>query len=243
MSKAEKAVDTARAIAALFGSGLPRSVGGTVRGVLNRVVPASEDLVRSNLVRDIPEMVSRTLGGGQSYDPVAGRFIETVYGDLPRSQQDIGYIMAPQPELPSARTNIVGLSDPEKEAVTMEAFSRIAQDPEVIERLRRGELLGSWVNTAGTDVVVDPSRRYFTKGGSIAAGKRSIQEAGFSPRTASYPVFEVDPVTNTIVLDPVTGMPKITPEAVAALRNYRIAQTAALGTMAGGTAGVLDQGE
>jgi hypothetical protein len=227
----------------LFSPGTYRAVGGTVRGALSRIAPAAEEVVQSNIARDMPEIVSRTLAGGQSYDPVAGRFIETLYGDLPRRQQDAGYIMAPEVELPGARTAIEGLDDADREQAAFEAFARIAQDPEVVSRLQRGELLGSWVNDAETELVIDPSRRYFTKGGSIAAGKRSVQEAGFAPRSGSYQVFELDPVTKKIAIDPVTGMPKLTPEAEASLRNYRRAQIAALGTMAGGTAGVLNQGE
>lgn len=235
---------TLLALEELLSPGGRRAVSGTVRGILSRIAPASENVVRANLAQDMSEIVKRTRGGGMTYDPLSRQFVKTLYDGGPQELQDTGYLMAPRPELPGARSNIAGMDDAALKAATQAAFARIANDPVVLARLRRGELLGSWMTNAKDQLVIDPSRRYLTRGGSLVAGRRSAQEAGFSPREGAYNVFQKDPVSGKILRDPVTGQPMLTPEAEEAISRYRMAQAIVIGALAGGgTAGVLSVGD
>jgi hypothetical protein len=172
---------------------------------------------------NLPEIASRSAAGGQTFNPRTGEFIETMYSDLPAAAQDAGYVMAPRAELPGARAYLpdMPLSPDDIEALQAELVRErvleLMDNPQMLEDLQRGGMLGSWAS--GPAVVVDPSRQYLSRAASIRAGRASGQEAGFAPRYGEYPV---------------TG-----PEADAVLRrrNARVA-AAALAAMAGG-AGVL----
>lgn len=193
------------------------SVGGrntvtdVVFGKLKNIIPASENLIKTNISRDLYEIIKRTQKGGQSYNPRTGRFIRTLYDtSIPVSAQDAGYIMAPAKELSGAR---VSFDINNKDAVIAQAVKEMANDPRVLKRLRRGELLGTWVDN--NEVITDPSRQYLTKGGSLVAGRKSMQQAGFSPRYDQYDVFTHDPVTGKLVM---------TPEALNTIKRYRTSQ-------------------
>jgi hypothetical protein len=200
-----------------------RTVSRTFRSALARLSPEEEAVILGNIQANLPEIASRSAAGGQTFNPRTGEFVETMYGNLPSAAQDAGYIMAPRAELPGARAYLPDMPlDPDdiadiQAAMVAERVQELLQNPQMLEDLQRGGMLGSWAS--GPAVVVDPSRQYLSRAGSIRAGRASGQEAGFAPRYGEYPV---------------TG-----PEADAVLRrrNARIA-AAALAAMAGG-AGVL----
>jgi hypothetical protein len=64
-----------------------------------------------------------------------------------------------------------------------------AQRPEVMPQLQRGAYLGSWFDADRGGLVVDPSRRFATRTGSLIQGLRSDQKAGFDlRRMEEFPV-------------------------------------------------------
>lgn len=167
-----------------------RTAARTFRSALARLRPTEEAAVRESILANLPEIGARSAAGGQTFDPRAGRFIETMYSDLPASAQDAGYVMAPRPELEGARAYLPDMPlspddiEPMQNALVQQRVLDLLSNPQMMEDLQRGGMLGSWAS--GPAVVVDPSRQYLTKSGSLRAGRRSGQEAGFAPRTGEY---------------------------------------------------------
>ena len=167
-----------------------RTAARTFRSALARLQPIEETTVRESILANLPEIGARSAAGGKTFDPRAGRFVETLYSDLPASAQDAGYIMAPRPELEGARAYLPDMPlspddiDPMQAAMVQQQILELLNNPQMMEDLQRGGMLGSWAS--GPTVVVDPSRQYLTKSGSLRAGRRSGQEAGFAPRMGEY---------------------------------------------------------
>lgn len=229
----------------LRSAGNADSIVGLSRAVSSRILPAAEKVVRANIKRDLPEIIRRTADGGQSYDAIRGKFIKTLYDEgIPVFQKNTGYIMAPARELNNARTALTNTGKDLQ--IIEEAVRRMADDPTVINRLRRGDLFGTWKTVAGDSLVVDPSRRYLTRGGSLVSGKKSMQQSGFSPRSGAYEVYktnQLDPAKG-LLFDILTGKPVMSEEAIAGIRAYRRAQAGLVGgAIMGGGAGYLGLGE
>ena len=197
-----------------------RTATRSFSAAIARLMPTDENVIRQNIMENLPEIGARSAMGGQTFDPRTKQFVESFYSGRPTPELDAGYMMAPKPELPNARQYSPDMpisADDFEEAtnlITQEQVLNLLNDPQMMEDLRRGGMLGSWPDTGF--LVVDPSRQYLTKSGAIRAGRRSGQLAGFDPRSGDFPV---------------TG-----PEADAILRRRKqIELSAAIAAMAGGT--------
>lgn len=144
---------------------------GYGRQALSRIIPASKERVLRNLQASADEMFSPARAEGATFDPRRNRFLEVT------EQQ--GQMMSPVPNPPGG-TNV---------ARNLDDLLRIAQEPQNMRILRRGGYVGSWNSPERGGLVVDPSRRFFTKTNALRTGLRSKQDAGFNVLAGeTYPV-------------------------------------------------------
>ena len=192
-----------------------------------RAVPASEDVVVENVLASLPEMLLRSKGGGFSLNPRTGKFL---------NPGDTGYMMATVKELPN-----------EANRIKPEDLINLIRDPYYMDRLRRGQYLGGWLDNQGR-LVLDPSQRFVNKNRSIIRGGRAAQEGGFDLR-GNTAMFDA---TNEPIISPVTGMPflegefyGLSPEVIAAAKREAIRRGLAGGGVvgAGALGGILGMKE
>lgn len=146
-----------------------------LRSGARKVVPAEEELILRNIKKSLPEILAKIEStGGFSFNPRTGRFME--------GGSDFGNMMATVPE----RINALGKSL-NRTAPDVTAVERLISDPYYMDRLRKGQYLGGWVDETG-NLALDPSQRFINRNRSIVKGGKANQEGGFDMyNTAFYP--------------------------------------------------------
>jgi len=121
------------------------------------LMAAREKTIIENITKFGDEFFSPARAQGATLDPLTGRFI--------KAGQDKGYAMA----------TIKNKAD--NEIKDVKGLIEFAKKPEIMNRLKKGQKLGGWVDEG--KLIVDPTRIHSTKLGSLVSGVKNKQKAGF----------------------------------------------------------------
>lgn len=138
-----------------------------------RVKPASTESVVSNIKKRAPEI--RQMREGFTYDPVRDRFLSGEAGD-------VGVMMAVRPErkIGERLVNEAGDLSPQ------EIDRLFSENPQMLEDLRRGAMLGGYAS-GNRGFVLDASRRYGSLTRAKRKGQLTKQDSGFDLQTGDFP--------------------------------------------------------
>jgi hypothetical protein len=136
-------------------------------GLGRKIVPLAEEKVLQRITANAPDIAKSIQEyGGASFSPRLNRLLA--------GPDDYGHMMSivkeDWPRIPVDRNNL--------DEVTQRIIE-VAQTPELMKRLRRGENYGGWVDKT-SNLAMDPSVRHLNRDFSILRGGRAKQDAGFS---------------------------------------------------------------
>jgi hypothetical protein len=137
-------------------------------GLGRKVVPLSEKAVMKRVTTNADDIAKSIIDfEGVSFSPRLNRIL---------TPDDYGHMMSVVKEQDWSRLPV----NKEDAADVAKRVIEIAKQPGMMQRLRRGENYGGWINNG--ELVMDPSVRHLSKDVSILRGMNANQDAGFSLR-------------------------------------------------------------